>query len=100
MPENSDPLQGDGRVAVAPANTYLVRMVKSQSRDVSPDHEERILDFLARHGGRGRHPNTEGTSLGGAAGWFEVSAADGYRLRGEWSRMGDREEMRFTEMPP
>ena len=72
----------------------------SLSGDISPDHEERIEDFLARHGGQGREPPSNGTSSGGDEGWFEVHAADGYRLRGEWSRLGSREDMRFTEVPP
>jgi hypothetical protein len=33
-------------------------------------------------------------------GWSEVYAADGYRLRCDWSRMGSREEMKFSEIAP
>jgi hypothetical protein len=72
---------------------------KPDEQDISSDHEERIDDFLGRHGGRGK-PRRSQESEGGDSGWFEVYAADGYRLRCEWSRIGSREEMTFTEAPP
>ena len=69
--------------------------------DASPDSEERIQDFLARHGGLApgaarRHE----TAAGGLEGWYEVYAADGYRLRCEWSRMGSRAELKYSEVGP
>jgi hypothetical protein len=68
--------------------------------DPSPDSEERIGDFLARHGGAGQSPRREGREELGARGWYEVPAADGYRLRCEWSRMGSRAELRYFEISP
>ena len=69
------------------------------SGDVTPDSEERIQDFLSRHGGPGaaRRQAVDATGLGG---WYEVYAADGYRLRCDWSRMGSREELQFAEIGP
>ncbi len=68
--------------------------------DVSPDREERIEEFLARHGGPGATPKREGGSASGGGGWYDVYAADGYRLHCEWSRMGSREELKFSEVAP
>ena len=68
--------------------------------DVSPDREERIEEFLARHGGPAATPKREGRNASGIGGWYEVYAADGYRLRCEWSRMGSREELKFSEVAP
>ncbi len=67
-------------------------------RDASPDGEERVQDFLDRHGGPGASP-AAGT-IDPARGWSEVYAADGYTLRCDWSRTGTREEMNFAELPP
>jgi hypothetical protein len=68
--------------------------------DVSPDREERIQEFLARHGGTGATPRREGRSARGDEGWYDVYAADGYRLHCEWSRVGSREELKFSEVAP
>ena len=68
--------------------------------DVSPDSRERIEDFLRRHGGAGPAPRREGRGAAGIAGWYEVTAADGYRLRCDWSRFGSREELQFSEVAP
>jgi hypothetical protein len=68
--------------------------------DPSPDGEERICDFLTRHGGAGPLPKREGWDDLGAGGWYEVAAADGYRLRCEWSQMGGRAELRYFEISP
>jgi hypothetical protein len=66
----------------------------------SPDHEERIQDFFARHGGAGAHPVRQGQSAGGMQGWSEVYASDGYALRCDWSMVGTREEMKYSEISP
>jgi len=66
----------------------------------SPDADDRVQDFWKRHGGPGARRNSEGTTSPGSSGWSEVYAADGYTLRCEWSRMGSRQEMRYTERPP
>ncbi len=68
--------------------------------DASPDSQDRIRDFLVRHGGPSPQPRREQVSESGVRGWSEVYAADGYRLRCDWSRMGSREEMSFSEIAP
>jgi hypothetical protein len=66
----------------------------------SPDSSDRILEFFSRHGGPGERRSEAGERVAGMSGWSEVYAADGYTLRCDWSRSGDREEMQFTELPP
>ena len=73
--------------------------VKKPVDDVSSDGDERIRDFLARHGGPGKLATREETGPSGLQGWSEVYAADGHVLRCEWSRVGSREEMSFSERP-
>ena len=68
--------------------------------DDSSDRQERIDDFLARHGGAGSLPTREERTQEGLRGWYEVYAADGYRLHCDWSRTGSREELAFSEIPP
>ena len=69
------------------------------SGDRSPDSEDRTQDFLARHGGVGA-PARRQTLEGGISGWAEIYAADGYTLRCDWSKMGSKEELTFSEIPP
>jgi hypothetical protein len=66
--------------------------------DVSPDGEDRIRDFFARHGGPGTAPRRGETSHAGHSGWYEVTAADGCCLRCEWSRSGGRHELKYSEI--
>lgn len=66
--------------------------------DDSPDGEERVRDFLTRHGGPGGPPSAG--LIDPTQGWSEIYAADGYALRCDWSRTGSREAMNFTELPP
>lgn len=68
--------------------------------DPSPDSEERIRDFLARHGGHGNLPRRQGEDERGVGGWYEIFASDGYRLRCEWSQTGGRAESRYIEISP
>jgi hypothetical protein len=68
--------------------------------DISPDSEDRIKEFLARHGGAGSAPRREECMPPGDRGWYEIYAADGCALRCEWSRIGSREELKFSEVPP
>ena len=68
--------------------------------DASPDHDERIQDFFARHGGPGSLTPRKGESAGGAEGWSEVYAGDGYVLRCEWSSLGTQEKMTYAEIAP
>ena len=70
----------------------------SSDCDSSPDSADRIRDFLARHGGSATTPRREEKIPSGDGGWYEVYAADGYRLRCEWSRIGSRAEFKFSEV--
>jgi hypothetical protein len=63
--------------------------------DPSPDHEERLSDFFARHGGPGERASRKSGS--GGQGWSEVYAKDGFVLRCDWSMMGTRQEMSYSE---
>ena len=67
---------------------------------MSRDGEDRITDFFARHGGPGRIGEQEGDEELHTRGWSEVYAADGHRLRCEWSRAGDKTLMNFSEISP
>jgi hypothetical protein len=71
-----------------------------RNEDASPDGDERIRDFMARHGGPGTRQPRHETTTPNLRGWSEFYAADGYVLRAEWSRMGSLEEMSFSEVPP
>lgn len=64
------------------------------------DGDDRIRDFLARHGGAARREERAGDTAHHSIGWSEVYAADGYRLRCDWSKSGGLIEMRFSEIPP
>jgi hypothetical protein len=66
----------------------------------SPDHDERLKDFFARHGGPGPGSTRRGQSAGGVEGWSEVYASDGYVLRCDWSKLGTRDEMEYSEIAP
>jgi hypothetical protein len=66
----------------------------------SPDDADRIKDFWNRHGGPGAGITRKGNTLPGISGWSEVSAADGYILRCDWSRSGSRQELQYIEKPP
>ena len=68
--------------------------------DRSPDHDERIRDFFARHGGRGTQDPREEESAGGIQGWSEIYAGDGYALRCEWSKIGTQERLSYSEIAP
>ncbi len=64
------------------------------------DDEDRIRDFLARHGGPAARSERAGEIVAGICGWSEIYAADGYALRCEWSKIGGRQQMQFIEKPP
>ncbi len=64
------------------------------------DGKARILDFLSRHGGPAPDMEHEGQQHPGESGWSEVHAADGYRLRCEWSVLGAERHMSFVEVSP
>ena len=72
----------------------------ANQKDLSPDHAERIEDFLSRHGGKGNRDMRAEETAPDVQGWSEVYAADGYTLRCEWSRFGSHEDMKYSEIPP
>jgi hypothetical protein len=68
---------------------------------VNVDGEHRIVDFLKRHGGAAHDVEHEADRFAGESGWSEVHAADGYRLRCEWSVFGSEgRQMSFVEIAP
>jgi hypothetical protein len=68
---------------------------------VNVDGQHRIVDFLKRHGGAAPDVEHEAERFAGESGWSEVHAADGYRLRCEWSVFGsDERQMSFSEIAP
>jgi hypothetical protein len=66
----------------------------------SIDDDSRMRDFLARHGGAFAASPRRGETVKGMEGWSEVYAIDGYVLRCDWSKQGDRTEMRYEERLP
>lgn len=60
----------------------------------------RVQSFLARHGRPGAEDLREGESEDGRRGWWELGAADGYRLRCDWVRADDEEQLTFSEIAP
>jgi hypothetical protein len=69
--------------------------------DQSIDKEDRLKDFFARHGGESRSARRAEEDHEHRCGWYEVSAADGYLLRCDWSITGETgAHMRFSELRP
>jgi hypothetical protein len=66
----------------------------------SSDGDYRVAQFLARHGGAGAIAERQGQDSGGTRGWSEIYAADGYALRCDWSQIGGKTELQFSEIPP
>jgi hypothetical protein len=56
--------------------------------------------FFARHGGRLTRELCSGKAASGRSGWWEAGAADGYKLRCEWFRTADEEQLKFSEIGP
>lgn len=69
------------------------------TNDFSPDGDERLADFLRRHGGPGAPPTESSTKTLGTSGWSRFYAADGCSLRCEWTISGDRRQMNYSEIP-
>jgi len=67
---------------------------------LSNDGSDRVRDFLARHGGAAPDVEHEADCNEDTSGWSEVHAADGYRLRCEWSMIGSERTMHFLEITP
>jgi hypothetical protein len=57
-------------------------------------------EFLARHGGPGTEEPRHGESDDGRSGRWEIRAADGYKLRCDWFRSADEEQLSFSEIAP
>jgi hypothetical protein len=66
----------------------------------SLDQEERVRDFLGRHGGPASNEGRRGDLDYGSRRWSEVYAADGYTLRCEWAKVGSEVHMKFIEIAP
>jgi hypothetical protein len=64
-----------------------------------PGDDDRLADFLARHGGRALVSERAADGELHTRGWWEVQAADGHKLRCEWSKAGTMTHMNFTEIP-
>ena len=64
------------------------------------DGEDRVREFLARHGSAAPDVMHEGDHHEGVSGWSSVHAADGYRLHCEWSVLGSARKMSFVEIAP
>ncbi len=84
----------------APGGTAGQRpLADSGDMDPLPDDEDRVNDFFGRHGGPGKAQRRFG-GQGRLQGWSEIEALDGHVLRCEWSRMGSREEITYSEVAP
>ena len=66
----------------------------------SADHQDRVADFMRRHGGPAREACRQGRMDAGYRGWSELYAADGYVLRTEWSRYELRGTLNVSEIAP
>jgi hypothetical protein len=80
-----------------------VQVKRQRFKTISADNRVaavRARDFLARHGGPGTENLREGESEGGRRGWWEMDAADGYKLRCDWVRIANEEQMNFSEIAP
>jgi hypothetical protein len=64
------------------------------------DTAARTQAFFDRHGGPGAAEVREGESEAGRRGWTEVDAADGYKLRCDWFRVDNQEQLTWSEIPP
>ena len=56
--------------------------------------------FFARHGAQHAEDLREGDSDGAQRGWWQMAAADGYKLRCDWVRTDDEEQLIFSEIAP
>jgi hypothetical protein len=74
--------------------------VDDASERWSADQQDRIEDFMKRHGGPAPAASRQGCIDAGYRGWSEIYAADGYVLRIEWSRSELRGTMNVSELAP
>jgi hypothetical protein len=57
--------------------------------------------FFSRHGGaRGSGVRQRGSAEDGSRGWWQLDAADGYRLRCDWFSKDGEEQLTFRELSP
>ena len=78
-------------------------MKEQRLKKIGPDNSVaaiRVRAFLTQHGRTRTEKLREGESKGGRRGWWELSAADGYRLRCEWVRIANEEQLSFSEIAP
>jgi hypothetical protein len=64
------------------------------------DFEDRVKEFLHRHGDQLPSTRTEGALDHGLRGWMEIQSRDGYVLRIEWSKSALRSAFVATERGP
>jgi hypothetical protein len=86
-----------------PSERGLPMMKRQRLKAISSDNPVATLqaqDFLARHGRPSTEELREGKSNGGRRGWWELGGADGYRLRCDWVRVADEEQLTFSEVAP
>jgi hypothetical protein len=86
----------------APGGGASQRPIQEKENQLQPppDDQDRINDFFSRHGGAGKTPQRFGGPQDGRQGWSEIEAGDGHVLRCDWSRMGSREEITYSEVAP
>ncbi len=89
-----------GGIQALPAEVRPAGAVDESPERLSADHQDRIEDFLKRHGGPARAASRHERIDAGYRGWSEIYAADGYVLRTEWSRSELRATMNVSELPP
>jgi hypothetical protein len=88
-----------GIQALAAGSESIDGIAQESSGGFSADHQDRIEDFMKRHGGPAPAASRQGRIDAGYRGWSEMYAADGYVLRTEWSRSELRGTMNISEFP-
>ena len=79
---------------------HPIGAVDESPEGLSADHQERVEDFMRRHGGPAPAARRVGRLDAGYRGWSEIYAADGYVLRTEWSRSELRVTLNVAEYSP
>jgi hypothetical protein len=72
-------------------------------KKIGPDNAVaaiRMRAFLRHHGRTRTEKLRECKSKGGRRGWWEMTAADGYKLRCDWVRTADEEQLTYSEIAP
>jgi hypothetical protein len=89
-----------GEIQALPTEARPVGAMDEPPERLSADHQQRIHDFMQRHGGPAPSPRRQGRLDAGYRGWSEIYAADGYVLRTEWSRSELRATLNVAEFLP